>query len=58
MDGVLDEDGLDLRLQLPGPTQHPHAVAIGVERRAFPRVNANHYSVLLEGREPERNKHI
>lgn len=49
MNGVLNEDGLDLRLQLTGPTQHPHTVAIGVERRAFPRVNANHHSVLLEG---------
>lgn len=54
VDAVLDEDGLDLRLQLPGPAQHSHGVAVGVERRAFPGVNANHHSVLLA----EKKEHI
>lgn len=36
MDAVLYQDGLDLRLKLPGPTQHPHGVAVGIERSAFP----------------------
>lgn len=48
VDAVLDEDGLDLRLHLSGPTQHPHAVAVRVERRAFPWINAHHDSVVLK----------
>lgn len=58
VDAVLDEDGLDLRLQLSSPTQHPHAVAVWVERRAFPWINAHHHSVVLrETDESLNNKH-
>lgn len=47
MDAVLYEDGLDLCLKLSSPTKHPHTVTVGIERRAFPRVNAHHQSVVL-----------
>jgi len=47
MDAVLYEDGLDLGLQLAGLAQHPHAVPVGVEGRALPRVDAYHHPVVL-----------
>lgn len=47
MNAVLDEDGLDLGLQLSGPAQHSHGVAVGILRGALPRVDAHHHSVIL-----------
>lgn len=29
---------------------YPHAVAVWIERRAFPRINAHHHSVVLSER--------
>ena len=49
MDAVLDEDGLDLGLQLSCWTQNSDAVAVRIERRVLPRVDAHHHPVVLRG---------
>lgn len=51
MNGVLDQDGLGLGLQLSGPAQHPHGVAAGILRRALPGIDAHQHSVILGGME-------
>lgn len=48
MNAVLDEDGLDLGLQLSGPAQHSHSVAVWILRGTLPGVDAHHHSVILE----------
>lgn len=47
MDAVLYEDGLDLSLKLSSTTQNPYTMAVGIEGRAFPWINAHHDSVVL-----------
>lgn len=55
MDAVLYEDGLDLGLELSSPTQNPHTVAVGIERRAFPRINAHHHPMVLEEEDGDKS---
>lgn len=57
MDAVFYEDGLNLCFKLSSSTQDPHTVAVGIERRVFPWINAHHNSVVLrEDEKMDRNK--
>lgn len=48
MDAVLQQDGLDLCLHISNPPQNPHAVSVGIEGVAGPRVDPHQHPVVLQ----------